>query len=232
MTKDTRIIFDKNFYTLQAILNSKKFKGLSDKFYFKLEKAGVPIPMEGFKTVKELDAWDEIARKKNIYYPGMIDDILDEFNVVQSKDKIRLGLSWYFYHGKKKAPIQFTYSQLFEIADDKKSLNVSLTIFPWTTKQDVMGDLWERIEMSQKELVDYRGNSRNREWITFERDLKIYELYLNLKKKKTKTIYLELAVHPKFKKIAKEFKAGESIEESVSPIVSKCRRYLSGINLI
>ncbi len=233
MAKDTRILFENDFYTLQAVLNSKKFNLLFDKFTQEMKSKGLLFPPDGFKTAKEYHEWSIKAHAKDIYYEGFIDSVIKEFNLKkEDKDKFQLGLQWYIYFGKKKAPIKFTHGKQIGILNDKQSVKVSLTIYPWTIKEDVFDGLWEKIEAEQQKLVEYKGGKRNREWKTFERDFVIYELYLNIKKGNSKSIYKRLVEHPEFKKIVEKSEAGKSIDESVGTIITRCKRNLGELNLI
>ncbi|GEM_PF-5244535 len=233
MAKDTRIIFDKDFYTLQAVLNSNKFELLFAKFKQEMKSKGLPFPSNGFKTVKEYHEWGTKAHAKGIYYEGFIEDAIEEFNVKEeSREKFQLGIQWYIYFGRKEAPIQFTSGRLINISNDKQSVKVELMVYPWTVKADAFKGLWNEIEAEQQKLLVYKSEKRNREWETFERDFKIYELFLNLKREDSKSVYRRLVEDPEFKKIIDEFKHGKSIDESMGTIITRCRRNLRELNLI
>lgn len=233
MTKDTRISFDKDFYALQAVLNSNKFGRLFAKFRQEMKSKGLPFPQKGFKTVKEYHEWRTKVHAKDIYYEGFIENVVKEFGLKkEAKEKYRIGLQWYVYFGRKEAPIKFTHAKLISTSNDKKSVEVVFTIYPWTVKDDIIGGLWERIEVEQQKLVGYRGQKRNREWKTFERDLKIYELFLRIKKENPKSVYRRLVEHPEFGQIVKTYKAGESIDDAVGTIITRCKRAFGEINLL
>lgn len=233
MTKDTRILFDSDFYTLQAVLNSKKFNLMIDEFGQEMKSKGIPFPSNGFKTVKEYHEWSAKAHAKDIYYEGFIDNVIKEFSLEkENEDKFQLGLQWYVYFGKKKAPIKFTHGKQIGILNDEQSVKVSLTIYPWTVKEDVFDGLWEKIETEQHKLVEYKDGKRNREWENFERDFKIYELFLSIKKENSKSVYRRLVEHAEFKKIVKELNEGKNIDDSVGTIITRCKRHLKDIDLI
>lgn len=232
MTKDTRVLFDKDYYSLQAVINSKKFEGMFAEFKKEMKAKGFPLPEKGFETAKEYHEWSNKAHSKDIYYEGFIEKVIREFKLEKNKSKLQLGLQWYVYFGKKKAPIKPTHAKLITLDDDKQSISVHITVYPWTRKVDLIDDLWERIEIEQQNLVEYKNSKRNREWDTFERDLRIYELFLNTKKVNSKSVYKRLVEDPEFKKIAEEYDAGVSIEESVGTIITRCKRNLGDINLI
>lgn len=231
MTKDTRVIFDKDFYTLQAVFNSKKFSRLLNDFYEDMSEQGLPYPKDGFKSVKDRNNWSERTRAKGIYYEKIFDDIFKAFGLGKTKEKYTLGLMWYVYFGHKKAPIQFTQGKLVKVAEDKRSLKVTLTIFPWTKKEDLK-DLWSNISQKQEKLLGYKKGERNREWTTFERDLRIYEIYLKLKRSGARPIIDKVIESPEFERVKADFKAPDSIDERVGSIISNCRSVLGKINLL
>lgn len=232
MTKPTRILFSKEYYILQAILNSSKFKVFFDVFRSEVMSKGIVFPEHGFKTAKEYHSWSNRAHLKNIHYEGFADKIIKEFKVSERKNEIRLGIQWHVYYGKKKAPIRPTHSELITIDENKQAINVNIKIYPWTIKDDVFDGLWKKIESEQEQLVNRESGKRNRELDTFERDFKIYELYLNLKKKKKKSIYKALIDSDEFKQILEIYKPGESIYDSLGPIVTRYKRLLGNIDLI
>lgn len=233
MTKDTRILFDQDFYLLQAVLTSKKFKRMFDKFILEMDSKGLPFPVGGFKTAKEYHEWSNQAHAKDIHHEEFIDSVIKKFNLnIDHKDKFQLGLQWYLYFGQKKAPIRPTHTKQIGISKDKQVVEVSLTIFPWTIKEDVVDGLWKKIEIEQEKLVHYKGGKRNREFDTFERDFKIYEHYLILEKRKTKSIYKALIDSNEFNQILEIYKAGKSIDESLGPIITKYKLLLGSIDLV
>ncbi len=233
MTKDSRILFDRDYYVLQAVLNSGKFERMFANFRREMKSKGLLFPQKGFKTAKEYHEWGTKAHAKDIYYEGFIDNVIKEFGLKkEAKEKYRIGLQWYVYFGHKKAPIKFTHAKRINISNDKESVEVSLTVYPWTVKEDIMGGLWGRIEAEQQKLLGYRDQKRNREWETFERDFKIYELFLRIKKENSKSVYRRLVEHPEFGQIVKTYKAGKSIDEAVGTIITRCKRAFDEINLL
>ncbi len=231
MAKDTRILFDQDYYLLQAVLNSKKFKSMFDKFVLEMNSKGLTFPLKGFKTAKDYHDWRAKAYAKN-EYGSFVGDVIKKFSVNNNREKFKLGLEWFIYFGKKKAPIKPTQGKQISISNDMQVVEVSLTIYPWTIKEDVMDDLWKKIEIEQKKLGNYKSGNRNRESIVFEREFKIYELYLILKKNKTKSIYKTLIESNEFKQILENYDHGESIYDSIGPLVTKYNRLLGSIDLV
>lgn len=230
---NTRIIFDKDFYILQAVLNSNKFGRLFTKFRQEMELKGLPFPQRGFKTVKEYHEWSIKAHVKDIYYEGFIENAIKEFNVKEEhREKFQLGLQWYVYFGRKEAPIQFTHGKLINISNDNQSVKVELSVYPWTVKKDIIDGLWKEIEAEQQNLVEYKSGKRNREWETFERNFKIYEIYLNLKKQKIRPIIDNLIESPKFKKLKSEYKIPKTLDERLGSVISRCKKALGNLNLL
>ena len=230
---DTRIIYDKKYYKLLAALSSQKIQVLLSSYHTRLRELGAPVNTSTgfFKTARDYHAWANSALSKGVFYPGLIEDIINHF-FKKSDDHIKLGFWWYIYFGVKKPPIKTTSTKNIEVADDRSHLKVTLNIYPWTVKEDILTGLWEIIKAKQQKLVDHKRGKRNREWNTFERDLKIYELFLRIKKESPKSVYRRLVEHPEFEKIAKTSNSGESIDESIGSIITKCRRHFTDIDLI
>lgn len=231
MVKSTRVLFNNTYYTLQAILASEKFQTMFDKFRQEMKSKGFPIPEGGFKTAEEYHKWSDKTHKKDIYFESFIEKVIKEFKIENEKEKIQLGLQWFVYFGKKVAPVEPTYKKLASLSSDGNTINVSLTIYPWTIKDDITNDLWNQVEYLQKQLFE-KSNLRNREWDTFERDFKIYELYLKLKGESPKSVYKRLVEDPEFEKIAKKYKAGSSFDETIGTIVSRFGKKIHKISLI
>jgi len=237
--KGTRIIYDKDFYTIQAIMLSKKFVRLEKQFHNSLKAEGISFPKNGFKTVNEYHAWqDKYADKLPDSYYGFMENILEEFGI-KAEDKFRQGLSWYFLFGHKKAPIKGSYKIGSEISDDKQTVEVSLTIFPWTKKED-LENIWMHIEPLQVLLPGYV--KRNREWITFERDFKVYELFIKVvrdlekgkkpdAREKSVSAYVNIQYYPEFETIKKKYKS-VNLEDSIISIVSRCRKEFGFLKLL
>lgn len=236
--KRTPIIFDKDFYTLQAIMLSKKFARLKDNFYKELKDKGCPMPEKGFSSAKEYHAWrDEYKNKLPAYY-SMMEDILKEFGVAPDGE-YRNGLSFYFLFKENKPPIKPQYKIGSYIAEDKQSLEVSLTIYPWTRKESLQ-DIWEWIEPAQKRLQGYI--TRNREWEMFERNFKLYELFLQVEKdlekgikvnekEESKSPYVNIVHYPEFEKIKVDY-ATHNLEDYVVDIVSDYKKKLQHIQIL
>ncbi len=231
MSKNTRILFSKAYYTLQAILNSKKFEKLFEIFKEEMESKGFGMPVGGFKTATDFHEWRENAYRKSIYPDGFINKMIKEFGVEKDKDKIVLGLQWYVYFGKKIAPIESTHKKLSKVTSDGETIGVSLTIYPWTVKEDIVDDIWDQVIYLRKKLIT-KSKERNREWDTFERDFKVYELYLKLKESSQKSTYKRLVEDPEFEKIAIKYNAGKSFDESIGSIITRCTRQIHKISFL
>ncbi len=237
----TRIIYDEEFYIFQAFLLSKKFRKIEEQIRQELKENGTPLPEKGFQSVKEYHNFIEKlhVNEKVLELQEKIENVLEEFGLNRKDELYELGLRWYFLFGFKKPPLRPPYGWSFDLPEDKRSAKITLTIFPWTTKDDVVDDVWSHIKRVQKDLIGYKP--RNREWKTFERDFKIYQLFLKVKSnvkrgikidptQDSKSPYSHIFDHPEFKKIKREY-GPKSLDDSVGFIISRCRKALHKLNL-
>lgn len=242
--KTTRIIFDKDYYVLQAIINSDKFKKKLREFYQVFSTAGIPIPETGFPTVKDYHEWLHQASEKSLDYHEMLDDILLDFGVNNNGDNskaIHQGLVWYMIFGYKISPTKPTYSIGTEISPDKTSALLKLTVFPFTTYEDVENDVKRYITLVKLELNESKIK-KNKPWTTFERDFKVYEAFLKAKEDikngiqvnqedKSKSPYITVIYYSEYEKIKQEY-GYEDLDGRVREIVSRCKRYLGDLKLL
>lgn len=233
---DTRIIYDKTYYKLLAALRSEKMKTLLDEYHMKLAELGAPTPSRFFKRVKEYHEWSAAALAKDIYYPQLIDEIIINKFFEHADDKLKQGIKWYVYFGSQEPPIKPTHTKGVEISKDLSRLRMTLNIYPWTIKEDIIRDtyLWKEVKKQQEELKPEWKVKKNKRWETLERDLIIYELYLKIKEQKNrKGAIMDAVLNSKeFKKLQVDYELPQSTDEKLGSIISRCQRAFSDVNLL
>ena len=231
---DTRIIYDDTYYKLLAALWSERMQILLDQYHKKLEELGAPTSSRFFKRVKDYHEWSKDALDKGIYYPGLIEDMIIKKFFYAPSEKLKFGICWYVYFGSEKPPIKGTHGRSVGISEDKSHLIVKINIYPWTIKDDILDDtdLWDDVVKKQQLLSSNAKRERNMEWRTLKRDLKIYEIYLTLKKQNKKAAPKAILSSEEFKEIEESYNIPDSIEITVSQIIRHCKEKFKGIDLV
>jgi len=228
--KASRIIHDKDFRILQGVFHTEKFSDLEKKMLKELSHSGCPLPSGRFASAKEYYEWLQKAREKSVDPYNFIKKILTSFGLDPKNRTYQLSLAWKMFFGKDTAPIKF----LSRIRQNPEGLWVKIE--PWTKKKD-LEDFWPTITHFQKELTGYRG--KEKPWETFERDFQVYILYLEVEKETdegivrdprgSKSIYANVANHPKFGYISDKYNLDE---DNLPGIISRCNKYFGQLNLL
>ncbi|OGC59951.1 hypothetical protein A3A70_02915 [candidate division WWE3 bacterium RIFCSPLOWO2_01_FULL_42_11] len=238
--KDTRIFFEKSYYVLQGILKSKKFQEKLNKYIAEMEKAGYPIPKNGFPTVAKYNEWAEKVSKANIYQYSFIDVILEDFNVRDNAEQIRKGIVWNVFLGKNTPPLNPTIGYSSKINKEENYIDLSIRFYAWSTKKEVE-EVWGYINGLRAHLPAYKEDTKNKPWEEFERDFTVYELFLKVKEDikkgiiknkqdKSRSPYMQINYYPEFADLKKRH--GDKLEDQISPIVSRCNKIFKNLNII
>lgn len=238
--KNTRKIFEDSFYVLQGILRSNKFQNKLAKYKIEMEKAGYPIPENGFPTVKEYNEWAARISQANIYQYSFIYAILEDFNVQESLESTRLGLIWNVFLGESTPPLKPTISYTSQVNKKENFIDLNIRFYAWSTKKEI-DEVWEYLNELRTQLPAYKGNTKNKVWETFERDFAVYELLLKVKEDirngilkdktdKSKSPYMQINYYPEFEALKKKY--GDQLEDQVSPIVSRCNKVFKNLNIL
>ena len=257
--KNNRVIYDNDYYILQAIILSEKYSLFINDIKRKLENVGFPIPDGGFKNTKEFLKWqDEIIKTPYHHYVGFFDELLENFNITQQSlnlnyDKLFQGLKFNFFYGKKEfLPKPTIGGPRFNLDDNNKPISIRLSVFANATKEDYI-NAWEHISMLQRDLKDYKKDQGKKERNTKKRDpkhdIQIYLLYKKVKQNikngiinpniKTNTrniisknVIDQMRGYDEFKKILKESKTIVFIDDQIKEIWKVYNKYLKNINFL
>lgn len=184
MNKDTRIVFDDDFYRLSAVMLSDKFKNKELVFLEHLDKIGCPIPEERFKTTEEYYLWVELYASKIANDPeadtpdSFLESLLFAFNLDPKSERYLLRLKWKFFFNRDIGPVISVSNH--EVKWEQEELWLKL---PEWTKQEDYEFWWGALK---KELQKYKKrNEKEKSKTSFQRDFLLYQLYKErLKQKK------------------------------------------------
>lgn len=220
----TRLIYDKNFYLAQAIINSKKFAVQKQIMKDKLQKMGKPIPDNGF-SVNEYFKW---TKEGNVltHHHALIDDLIHSFGLTFINKEVHDSIFYAIFFNKEGAPQKPTHGTGIELQPEKNRGILKLIIFPWTIDKDVEKDTKRLVKQIKKLLKS--TYKKNKEWENFDRDLKIYEIFQKLKKQNTKSIYKTLLNNNDFNKIVNR----NFNEDTIFEIIKRCKKYFGTASFI
>lgn len=235
--RDTRTIYEDDYYILSGILHSKKFQNALNVFKEKVNKTGSPLPNEGFKTARLYQGWAHKLLEAGIDSETFLDNQLDNFNVKNRRDEIKLGLKFAIFFGKKNPPIKGTLSYSVTSNLENDSIEAIIQLKAWSTKED-FEEVWKEIDEQRRKLPNFQ-DTKNKPWETFERDFKVYELFLQVKKDiesgiykspNEKSPYRQIAYYPEFEALTEKF--GEDFEFNLRNIISRCEKDFKNLNIL
>ena len=183
-----RIIYDERYYKSQFLLRKQEFQDAILNFKRIFSGLGCQIPDKSFSSLSEFRKWNKELARKHIetlrkspitepYFPKWKDEInkilrqlnLDDGYFIFVWLHIFLGVNSY------QRPLFEIYTQKSSDSDENELL---LKIYPHTRREDI--DInWPIIKQAQKTLLNYKARDKS---IYFEKDLKIYNEYLEIKK--------------------------------------------------
>lgn len=180
--KDFDAKFSNEYYIVDAIRHSNKWKRLKAKVNEELNVIGLPIPSDGFKSAKEYSDWTKKLVFNCKSSKEITNNVFDEFNLDKSNRYLQLGIRDLLFFGSTG---QFTPNIQYSTEFDKdKNVYLNLKIYPWTTKMDLETlEVWKIIENVRLNGIKNFKKSKNKEWENFSRDLEMYKLYLTVKEK-------------------------------------------------
>lgn len=109
-------------------------------------------------------------------YGGVFREILEHYKLDHKDQQFKYFLEFYVFRGRRELP-QSNFSIRLARHHRTNELELLIKIKGFTKKEDIMAG-WDFIAKEQKHLPDYQGKSK--EWVEFERDLEIYNLYKQL----------------------------------------------------
>ena len=241
--KDTRVVFYDRYYILKAVQCSEKFHRLKETIHSKIAGLGYPIPSKGFQSSKEYLKWVVPLEKARQDSPSdYAKEILRAFNL-KSENELLHGVILILFFDTKTLPIRPTIGFVPEIDRNKGEIQLSLTIFPWTTKEDFDNlEIWKDIEMLRTDNNSQK--TKNKEWENFERDLQVFTLYqrakqdikLGLQTGLTphrnlipKSAYDRLKTYDEFSMLEEK---DENLDNEVRSIISRCKQTFGSIQLL
>lgn len=184
MNKDTRIVFDDDFYRLRAIMMSSKFLNIESDLLEHLDKIDCPIPEERFNTPAEYYNWVDLYKNKISSDPeadtpdSLLESLLLAFNLDPKNEQYLLRLKWKFFFNIDISPVISVNTHKIKWEKDELWLKL-----PKWTKQADYEFWWGGIK---KELKTYKErNEKEKLKDSSERDFLLYQLYKErLKQKK------------------------------------------------
>ena len=227
--KSTRIIFDNYHYILRAISLSKKYGSEIAKVICDTKSVGCPIPEGGFKNTSEYISWQIEIEKHDRTSHGYAMDILEAFKLDTKDDLLISRLCMMMFLGNKEPFTKGTIGYSANINEEKSEIHIGLTIYPWTTQSDLEGmELWKDIEILRKMLPSF-NITKNKEWVTFERDLAVYEIYqkIQIENPNKKSVYQILLND---KRLAKLYESDNDantfgiVGEQIYKIIKRCQK--------
>lgn len=234
--KYVRKIYDDEFYQISAVLLSNKFLNLERLFLDRYRMIGLRIPETGFENENEYRKWLKSAMNLRPSPGELVRDILNKFKLDPDNECFRNYLVNRLFH--KKMPWNECKNERSTIRlmtrNNSQPRGLWVEITPWTKKQDY-DNLWETIKDLRRTLIGYREKEKFQN--TFERDFKIYELYLDIKNNHLdKRIGQEKIVglmqdDVRYKEILKKFNHGD-IQNKIRHITSHFNRLLTNIDIL
>jgi|GEM_PF-4322953 len=180
--KDLCPKFSDEYYVIDAIRLSGKYKKLKNELLEELGQLGLEIPINGFSSTKEFNEWT-----KKLSYIGkstkeIVYKIINEFDLDKNNNLLQLGLRDLLFFG---ATGLFVPSILYNSEFDKQgNIFIQLKIGPKTTKNDLDNlELWKIVKNIRENGIKSFKKTKNKEWENFSRDLEVYKLYLTVKEK-------------------------------------------------
>lgn len=201
--KDTKL-YGSVYQRQTAVLLSKKYTKIREKWRRKFAKLGYPIPKKGFSSAAIYDEWRDRFHKKirdNIdafTEQSPIKDIATSFGMNLKEDGNQERLFIAFYHGRVFRPVNKGHIKAVPNA-------IQITIPAWTT-QDEWIHLWDSVKIFKEQLHD--GKSFTRKFPQFEKEFRFYEMYYKAKSLKTShnnKVMEILKRQPEFQKFTKDF---------------------------
>lgn len=245
----SRVLYDDTYYKVEAIVRTPKFNRLAEQKYAEFAKHGIPVPENGLASLKQGEglAWIEQARQRGLNPYAVPNQVLLEFGIEPTLDNydnyraISHGLfNKLFYKSSSMSP-----SPAVEILPQRDSHGVTkellIRILPHTTKDDLT-NAWGMIDMYKQFLP--RKAERLRPWDEFERDFKLYLIYLKVKKRVAEGKFKDSVKTPVYQKISKsvyeqlmesdEYKdlGYEFSRESLDKIINHCNRVFGDLQLL
>jgi len=112
-------------------------------------------------------------------YGDYFDEILDTFGIDKNIKEYQEFLEQHVFFNEQRY-LHDLLKIVWQRPDPKTPLRLFIEILPQTKLEDIESQ-WGSVLKEQKLLPDFR--ERNSEWQNFERDLSIYQAYVDLKKK-------------------------------------------------
>lgn len=227
-----RLIYDNDYYTLLGIFQTSKYELAENSVRKKLSNLGLSIPKDGFPSAKEYNVWLKKAEGMGVDYKYFLREMASAFNLDIEDSIYRISL-WRKLFFNNNSP---QTKPLIRFKEDSGGL--WLRINPWTKKEDIV-NFWDKeIKPILETLLEYRG--KEKPWVTFDRDFKLYLLYLRAcrdikagikinKTEKSKSPYFNMPNYPEFELLTKGLK---DPEDQIRSIIPRCQKVFKDIQLI
>lgn len=233
--KDSRIIFDENYYRLLAIFCSEKYSMLVKNINKRLSRYGLSLPVEGFKTVKDYHEWGDKLKENNFYPEQFVHEILEEFGIKPHDNLNTPGFIFKFYFHQKlisRPPIDANLI----FSEDDSSFKVEAVIDKYTRDYDWI-ELWERIKIHKSRL---RLTTKNKIRDSFEKYFHLYELFLwvekniddlvkNNQEDQSRSAYDQITYLSEYEKLKNDLKFND---DSLRRIIPRYKKQLKGMNIL
>ena len=153
MKRDTRSIFDDNYYRLGAVMLSDKFAKLKQAYYDYYAELGYSLPPRGFANASAYHAWVETLKAVDTTttpYQGLL-DILSAFNLPNTNENI-MAMRWAILFGKSfNEQFPATKGNISSKLAGKDHQELWVRIYPWTKREDYE-EYWDSVSSSQQSL--------------------------------------------------------------------------------
>lgn len=235
MNKDTRLVYDADFYRLSAIMFSNKYLNKEAEILKYFEQIGCPIPPERFSKASDYNDW--IDNYKSIIRDNpeaktpdsFIKSILEYFELDPKNESYFMRLKWFFFFNKDQGPVIPVNSP------KTKWENGQLwVLLPDWTKQEYYESWWNNIAFQLDKYPSRKKKDKER--TSFKRDFLIYQLYKQKMLDKKNGIWkgsmsINFFLFPEFEEICKKYGRIDSPSE-LKKIVSYFNRLLAHVPII
>lgn len=226
--------YNQAYYHTKAILSSHKYMSMKVAYLAKLAEFGIDIPFGGILNARTRLAMVRTMLRNNINFDSFSDEVTKSFNVKKYKNEIAGAIKYDLLYPQDATRVSLENELTLKIPESKEFMQVSFKVFPWTSKEDVIDGLWERLLYHMNVAGWKNGNKRNREKSTFLRDFEVYELYVLKSKnhKGTSSVYMDIAASSEFMEIKEKYKASDSYEDSLGFVISNMKELLKDLEFV
>ena len=247
----------KTYYRAQGIIHSPKFNQFSLKFYNFFKERGFPIPINGFAKAREYHNWEKEIYQNELEkdHWELIGDMLSEIGIEPTSEEFE-DIRPYFifelcFHQTPKANEREIIHWDYFRNPKTNELEVWVKV-PLTTRVDEWRSHWKRVHAALKGLPKYK--EKTIAWDGFERDYKIYLLYLKVSKekqenkislsdrdainrvKKMKSVLTAMKEYPEYEEIKNKYAGIGTLknftDERLYEVIDRCKNVFGDLKLL